>query len=159
MALLLTLALVAVLALLLSSKENTVASPEAKASVSVTASPTASPQLDLVSMFDTAYQGCQSKNEADTIAHTGKVTLTSDGSTLKVDGLPASEVELGVLDESLITAAQSCVGNRLAAPSSFIERLKQTRGLDGTQEAAWDGITATWTYHPENGLDVIFSID
>jgi hypothetical protein len=25
----------------------------------------------------------------------------------------------------------------------------------GRQEASWDGIEASWSYHPDNGLDLV----
>jgi hypothetical protein len=28
----------------------------------------------------------------------------------------------------------------------------------GVQDAEWDGISISWTYHPDNGLDTIFEI-
>jgi hypothetical protein len=34
-------------------------------------------------------------------------------------------------------------------------QMKKTRALDGTQSASWDAIEATWSYHPDNGFDII----
>jgi hypothetical protein len=33
--------------------------------------------------------------------------------------------------------------------------MEKTRALDGRQTASWSFIEASWTYHPDNGLDVI----
>ncbi|WP_146238779.1 hypothetical protein [Arthrobacter livingstonensis] len=48
-----------------------------------------------------------------------------------------------------------CILNELGAPESLFSRIDSTRALDGTREAAWDGYTASWTYHPDNGLNII----
>jgi hypothetical protein len=45
-------------------------------------------------------------------------------------------------------------------PESAISRMDRTRALDGTQDATWsasDGtrIRASWTYHPDAGLNIV----
>jgi len=50
-----------------------------------------------------------------------------------------------------------CVLDALDTPAYVIARMEATRALDGTQTATWDGYTATWTYHPDDGIDVIIS--
>lgn len=54
---------------------------------------------------------------------------------------------------SIVTVV--CVLNELGAPESLFARLDSTRALDGTREADWEGYTASWTYHPDNGLNII----
>jgi len=44
-------------------------------------------------------------------------------------------------------------------PSATIDRMGQTRALDGTLEAQGDDVSATWTYHPDDGLSIVFSVD
>jgi hypothetical protein len=39
---------------------------------------------------------------------------------------------------------------------SVVDRMDSTRALDGTQTAEGDLAVAFWTYHPDNGLHVIF---
>jgi hypothetical protein len=48
-----------------------------------------------------------------------------------------------------------CVLNELDAPDSIFTKLESTRALDGTQSTEWSGYTASWTYHPDNGLNII----
>jgi hypothetical protein len=50
---------------------------------------------------------------------------------------------LGLLD---------CLIAEFDAPGSIQQRIEHTRALDGVQTAEWDGLTATWTYHPDAGL-------
>lgn len=44
-------------------------------------------------------------------------------------------------------------------PGGTIERMEQTRALDGTQTTNGDKVTLTWTYHPDDGLSAVFSVD
>jgi hypothetical protein len=51
-----------------------------------------------------------------------------------------------------------CVLDRLEMPDSVRAKMESTRALDGSQSADWDGIEATWSYHPDDGLDVILEL-
>ncbi|MDO5753313.1 hypothetical protein [Arthrobacter sp.] len=48
-----------------------------------------------------------------------------------------------------------CVLKEVDAPESLLTRFGSTRALDGTQTGEWAGFTASWTYHPDNGLNII----
>ena len=37
------------------------------------------------------------------------------------------------------------------------QRMLLTRAIDGTQEEQWGLYRATWTYHPDQGLNVVIS--
>lgn len=52
-----------------------------------------------------------------------------------------------------------CVLTKLGVPDSVMSRIEQTTSLDGQQEAAWDGIDATWSYHPDRGLDMVLTVN
>lgn len=52
--------------------------------------------------------------------------------------------------------AALCVLEALDAPEYVNEQMGSTRPLDGRQSTSWDGYTAEWTYHPDDGLDVLF---
>jgi hypothetical protein len=51
----------------------------------------------------------------------------------------------------------TCVLRELDVPASVTAQMDQTRALDGMQSADWNGFTASWTYHPDNGLDLIIT--
>lgn len=53
--------------------------------------------------------------------------------------------------------ALSCTLGELDTPQSVIARMDQTRALDGMQTAEWAGFAASWTYHPDDGLDLIIT--
>ncbi|GLU91365.1 hypothetical protein [Agromyces sp. NBRC 114283] len=48
-----------------------------------------------------------------------------------------------------------CALAELNVSDAVLSQMDSTRALDGKQTAEWDDITATWTYHPDEGLDVI----
>lgn len=75
--------------------------------------------------------------------------LGDDGNSLALD----MEGDAG--GNGLAIEDSVCVLNELDVPDSVLERMSSTRALDGQQDGDWDGVTAIWTYHPDNGLDII----
>ena len=49
----------------------------------------------------------------------------------------------------------ACVLAQLEVPSYVVSHIDSTRALDGQQTDEWDGISARWTYHPEDGLHLV----
>lgn len=79
--------------------------------------------------------------------------LADEGTTLVVD-LKGDE-DLGGDDfEDL-----DCVYEQLAIPTRITARMEATRALDGMQSAEWDEFAATWTFHPDAGLNIILSLN
>lgn len=78
--------------------------------------------------------------------------LLDDGQGLYLNGL--GNESLGMPIESIIAYL-----DYLEAPDSVLMKMGNTRALDGTQTASWDNIVATWTYHPDEGLDIILTYD
>ncbi|SDK90433.1 hypothetical protein SAMN05216282_11751 [Cryobacterium psychrotolerans] len=52
----------------------------------------------------------------------------------------------------------ACIFGELDIPDSVINRLEGTRALDGGQTATWDDFSASWGYHPDNGLDIVIEV-
>lgn len=48
-----------------------------------------------------------------------------------------------------------CFLKELDAPASLEAKINNTRALDGTQTETWEQMKATWTYHPDSGLNLI----
>lgn len=69
-----------------------------------------------------------------------------DSVSLQTEGDEASGAELTDV---------VCVLVELDVPDSVITRMDSTRALDGRQTAEWDDLSASWGYHPSNGLDVV----
>jgi len=49
---------------------------------------------------------------------------------------------------------QACVLAALDIPDSTLNLMSTTRALDGRQQGSWDGYEASWSYHPDTGLNV-----
>lgn len=85
-----------------------------------------------------------------TEASTPHVRVLDYGSGLSIQG---EGNESDGVDVEVI----ACILFELDVPDIIVTRIDQTRALDGMQDASWDGIAATWTYHPDNGLQMILS--
>ena len=51
-----------------------------------------------------------------------------------------------------------CVLDELNIPDSALSLISNTRALDGRQSADWNGFSASWGYHPDDGLDIIIDV-
>jgi hypothetical protein len=49
---------------------------------------------------------------------------------------------------------QVCILEELEVPDSVFDRISNTNSTMGVQEASWDNFEMSWTYHPDNGLNV-----
>lgn len=82
-------------------------------------------------------------------------TLGSDKSYLQVDTNPYdiddyyNATYLEIL-KSAITA--------LKLPNYIYQRMLKTTAMQGRQEVTANGITVSWTYHPNKGLEAMFTI-
>lgn len=86
-----------------------------------------------------------------------KVEIADGGRTMIVDGEGeeafTGDVTFGALD---------CIIEQVGTPRSTKQLMLETRSLDGRQSDSWDAdgveIEASWSYHPDDGLDIIFEI-
>ena len=74
--------------------------------------------------------------------------LGDAGESLTLDGRGQEDFE--GLDYDLI----SCALTSLDVPDATLNLIETTRALDGRQTASWDGFDATWSYHPDSGMNV-----
>ena len=49
---------------------------------------------------------------------------------------------------------EACILDYLKTPAAVRAHIEGTRALDGRQTDSWDGFTAAWTYHPDDGLNM-----
>lgn len=77
------------------------------------------------------------------------VQLGDDGASLVISRVAADERPGAAM------TALTCVLAEVDIPDAAVSRMETTRALDGRQEATWDDLTASWTYHPDSGLTVI----
>jgi hypothetical protein len=77
------------------------------------------------------------------------VEILDDGAGMSIDGVGANKPRGADLDQI------ECILTELSAPSTVRVRMGNTRALDGTQDAAWSSLRATWTYHPDSGVSIV----
>lgn len=81
--------------------------------------------------------------------------LAEDGSYLQIDTNPSD------LDDYTSTIAWEYVedvNKELDFTEALSKKMEQTRALDGTMEEENDDVKVSWTYHPDNGLEVTYSL-
>lgn len=80
-------------------------------------------------------------------------TVGNDGSYMKIDTNPSdTEDGFSYTAWSLIED----VNEELGLPESLSEKMGKTRAVDGTMSEEYDNVEVSWTYHPDNGLEVIY---
>lgn len=116
----------------------------AKSGASATIDVTVGPEL---SSFQTIYYNLLDSSYA---------SLAADGSYLLIDTNPNDYDDYS--DEEAIQGLYYTLA-ALGLPDSLIQKMGSTRALDGRQSEEYDGLEVSWSYHPNKGLEVLFSID
>jgi hypothetical protein len=83
----------------------------------------------------------------------GGVTLEDGGKTLTFSAVGKYSYSVSAPTYSDI----ECALGVLKTPSFFKAQINTTRALDGMQKATWGKISALWTYHPDNGINISFN--
>lgn len=96
--------------------------------------------------LERAYEACN-------LEATFGASLDDDGKGLFIDMMGEDEF-IGADYDDII-----CTVDDLGMSSSIKSQMANTSALSGVQNASWDGISASWTYHPNRGLDINLSID
>ena len=52
----------------------------------------------------------------------------------------------------------ACVFQHLGTPSSITAKVDSTTAMMGEQSATHDGISYSWSYHPDNGLNMVIAL-
>jgi hypothetical protein len=95
--------------------------------------------------FTNAVENCGGSSSAG-------LTLASDGKSITIDGAGEDG------DYATTFTTTVCLLGELKAPETVLDRMGRTTSLMGVQDADWEGINASWTYHPDNGLDVAIEL-
>ena len=98
------------------------------------------------------FKKVHSKIEGDTYY----CKLASDGSYLSIDTNPLD------LDDFSSTTAWKMVkdaNTELGLPSSVTTKMSETRAMDGRQSETYNGVKVSWTYHPDQGLQVLYEAE
>jgi hypothetical protein len=82
-----------------------------------------------------------------------QVEIGDDGYSMSVDMKGKKDYGAG-LDASEVW----CIVDKLGTPESIKAVMEQTRALDGRQTDSFDDIEVSWSYHPDRGMDSVWSI-
>ena len=86
-------------------------------------------------------------------AESSGITFAEDGQSLLFDGM-------GTDDYSGADFADiECLLTALEAPSTIYQQMRMTSSLMGVQNASWDGISVSWSYHPDSSHFATFEIE
>ena len=77
--------------------------------------------------------------------------IGDEGKTLSLDMMGEDEYTGANIDD-IVCVVQS---QRIKMPEFIINSIETTRAIDGKQTGDWDGFEAEWSYHPDNGLDLM----
>jgi hypothetical protein len=86
------------------------------------------------------------------LAGNGDAELADGGYTLTVNGRGNDDYSGLQIDDEV------CILNGLNAPSAVSSHVDQTTSMDGRQTETWGSITMAWSYHPDRGLDAVFTV-
>lgn len=81
--------------------------------------------------------------------------IAYDGSWMEVD---TNAYDLDDYNNSATLSKIKSINTELGFSSSVYQEMISTRSLDGRQYAYTDGYSASWTYHPDKGLEVMYKI-
>ena len=81
------------------------------------------------------------------------VTVSKDGKSMRIDTNPADEE--GYYSSKATNAIRD-INESLGLPEALYDKMGETRAIDGRQTAAYKNISVSWTYHPDDGLEIIY---
>lgn len=84
-----------------------------------------------------------------------KAACTTLGDNVRLDDQGHSLSFSAAGPGGMSLAGYECIMRKLDAPDSLLAEVENTRALDGTLEATWDVFSASWTYHPAEGLRMV----
>ncbi|MBE6607720.1 MAG: hypothetical protein E7633_04100 [Ruminococcaceae bacterium] len=83
-------------------------------------------------------------------------TLAYDNMSITIDTNPFDSSRNSYESEAI--SAVLSINAYLNFPSSLNERISSTRAIDGMQTQTYGDYTVSWTYHPDNGLKIIYEV-
>lgn len=82
-------------------------------------------------------------------------SLGADGSYLLIDTNPNDYDDYSD-DEAIQGLYYTLIA--LDLPDSLLQKMAATRALDGRQSEDYDDLEVSWSYHPDKGLEVLFTV-
>lgn len=99
---------------------------------------------DYLGALQLAHDVCLGRHEST------RTTYDPDYDVMTING---AHLE-GFRSDPATNRAWTCVKDELPIPGHVQSDISRTRALDGTREASWDDFSASWTYHPDSGLNI-----
>ena len=81
------------------------------------------------------------------------MSCPDDGSYIRIDTNPNDEDDFY---EASTWGMIVDLNEELELPASLLEKMSQTRAMDGRITETIEDITISWTYHPNDGLEVLY---
>lgn len=88
-----------------------------------------------------------------TLSTTDSVVVGDEGMTVTVDGRGDEDPEGASISDTF------CLLDATEVSTAAMAQIEGTTSLQGRQSASWGDVDASWTYHPDNGLDLILTED
>lgn len=82
--------------------------------------------------------------------------LSSDESLLELDTNPFDIDDGSIYDASRLLLIKT-INKELNLPESLNKKMENTRALDGRQTDIYGVLEISWTYHPDQGLEVVYA--
>ena len=83
------------------------------------------------------------------------VEIADDDSYIRLDTNP-NDIDNGTLYASNVLDDIHKVNKELGFPESLNKKLENTTSLDGTQTQENQNFKASWSYHPDKGLEIMY---
>lgn len=99
--------------------------------------------------------GCAGKFDTfqkayDTCGAPEGITVSDEGKTITINGIGEDDYSGAGLYDTV------CVLDAIKTPEYVISNMETTNSLMGRQSATFgDNIDVSWSYHPDNGLDIV----
>lgn len=90
--------------------------------------------------------------EACDVASTYGIELADEGRSITFD----MKGEADAVGADIADIA--CLFSELDVPSAVMSHIDQTTSMDGRQTETWGDLTASWSYHPDRGLDGVLTL-
>jgi hypothetical protein len=105
--------------------------------------------LLLVSLAGCAWQFDAFQKAYDTCGAPAGITVSDGGKSLIINGMGEEDYSGSTIYST------ACVLGEIGTPSYILSNMETTNSLMGRQSDTFDGIDVSWSYHPDNGLDVV----
>lgn len=94
--------------------------------------------------FESAAETCDTQNTAG-------ISLGDKGASITIDTKGEDDTSGAAFDNA------SCILTELGVPDHVISQMDDTSAMDVRQSASWEGVNASWTYHPDSGMKLILT--